>query len=134
MPVGQKYCLRIGSSLPFSNQPEERGEDFFRRLCYFVDNVILYSILQNAHPAYLLFDLHSRPEAAEVLWLDVWQSVTPNTAVQTVAATASAGLGALRPFNCRTLKPNRWLRRPFSPCSVATSKPKRETRPSRCLS
>lgn len=47
--------------------------------------------------------LHVGPDAQpEALALELWHSRSDNTAVQTVAATAAAGLGAPRPFKTRT--------------------------------
>lgn len=136
------WSLRSGLSHPFSRtHRRKKGEDFFRRLCYFVDNVILYSRVAERSSCSFIIWPHSQPKAVEVVWLDLWQRDTPNTAVQTVAAAASAGLGLRWSWSAASFQTphvktqtNQWLRRPFSPCTVATSKPKREPRPSRCLS
>lgn len=117
----RKWSSRIGLSRPFSRTDQRKKlKTFFRRLCYFVDNVLLYSWVAERSSCLFIIWPHAQPEAVEVHRRWSWGSC-PNSSCHSLRWPWSAASVQTPRIKTQT---NQRLRRPFSPCSAATSKTK----------
>lgn len=112
-PVGQK--TRLDCLVP-SLQPTRGKRSFFWRLCYFVDNVILYSRVAERSSCLFIIWPHSQPEAsrgplAGAVAECYSKHSCPNSSCHSLRWSWSAA--SFQTLHVKT-QTNQWLRRPFS--------------------